>query len=286
MLRLVHDVENVLRDAGFWSALLVAGVGVAIVWLRARQHLIEPGIAAVVLVAGFVGLRFNHFEVAQPVTAVVLFGLAEWVFRTRGASARLVAYVLCAATLAATLPDPFPIWARAATGCVVAVGAFTAPVVDARFPRPLPLLLAIGALGAYACGPDTEAQKALVGALVAVAVIGLEPRLRPALGYPAVVALFAWVATWGGLGRPGSIVGSLACLGVVLLPVPRARLVAPRAAVVVLVAVQVALVVYESRVAGFEERAGRALLLTVPAFLLAWLVLLATDRIGRRRTRE
>ena len=47
----------------------------------------------------------------------------------------------------------------------------------AVMPRVLPLLLAIGAVGVYVCVPDTEAPKALLGALLAGTVIALEPRL-------------------------------------------------------------------------------------------------------------
>ena len=37
MLRPVHDVENLLSDAGFWTAFVVAMIGTVLVWVRARR---------------------------------------------------------------------------------------------------------------------------------------------------------------------------------------------------------------------------------------------------------
>jgi hypothetical protein len=280
MLRPVHDVENVLGDAGFWNALIVAGAGVAVVWIRARQHHFEPGVALVVVVAGLVGLREGLLLDESLVVALVLLLLAELVFRGRARSARLLAYALAGATVVATLPVSWTAWCRLAVLPVVVLGAFAAPSHDARSPRVVPLLLLIGAVGLYACVPDTEAPKVLLGALLAASVIGLEPRLRPAIGLPAVIGLFAWVAVFGGVGRPGSVVGGLACLGVLLLPVPRGRL-APWGTVL-LVVTQVALVAYEARVAGFETTIERALLLSVPAFAVAGFVVWFGGRLARR----
>jgi hypothetical protein len=48
------------------------------------------------------------------------------------------------------------------------------------------------------------------------------------------------------------------------------------------VVAQVVLVAWESRVAGLEQSAGHALLLSVPAFALVWLVLLAAARFEHR----
>src|SRR5215207_6458494 len=223
MLRPVHDVENVLGDAGFWNALIVAAVGAAVVWLRLRQHHHDPGIAAVVTVAGLVGLRVNHVLETQLVVTLALLAAAEWAFRGRTMGVRLVVFTVGAAAVSATLPSGWPGWSRVALILVVVVGAVVGPAHDRLAPRLVPVLLAIGAAGVYLCVPDTEAPKALLGAALAACAIGLEPRLHAGLGLPAAVGLFAWVAAFGGVGRPGSIVGGLACLGVLLLPVPRWR---------------------------------------------------------------
>jgi len=276
----MHDVENVLGDAGFWNALIVAAAGAAVVWLRLRQHHGEPGIGAVITVAGLVGLRVNHLLETSLVVTLALVALAEWAFRGRTVAGRLLAYTLGAAAVAATLPSGWPGWSRVALILVVVGGACAGPAHDRVVPRLVPVLLAIGGIGVYFCAPDTEAPKALLGAVLGACVIVLEPRLRASLGLPAAIGFFAWVAVFGGVGRPGAIVGGLACLGVLLLPAPHWR---PRTAgVVVLVLTQVGLVLYESRVAGLEQSAERALLLSAPAFVVAWLVLVAAARVSRR----
>jgi hypothetical protein len=279
MLRPVHDVENVLGDAGFWNALVVAGAGVAVVWLRVRQHRFEPGVALVVVVAALVGLREGRLLAESFAVALGLVVVAELVFRQQATVARAVAYAMAGATVGASLPAAWPLWTRLTVLAVVVVGALVAPVHDARAPRVVPALVLISALGVYACAPDTEAPKVLLGAMVAAAVIGFEPRLRAAVGLPAVIGLFAWVAAFGGVGRPGAVVGGVACLGVLLLPVPRRR--PGTGGVVLLFVTQVALVTYEARVAGFETKAEAALLLSVPAFGAAALLVWLTGRRAR-----
>jgi hypothetical protein len=279
MLRPVHDVENVLGDAGFWNALVVAGAGVAVVWLRVRQRRFEPGVALVVVVAALVGLREGRLLAESFAVALGLVVVAELVFRQQATVARAVAYAMAGATVSASLPAAWPLWTRLTVLAVVVVGALVAPVHDARAPRVVPALVLISALGVYACAPDTEAPKVLLGAMVAAAVIGFEPRLRAAVGLPAVIGLFAWVAAFGGVGRPGAVVGGVACLGVLLLPVPRRR--PGTGGVVLLFVTQVALVTYEARVAGFETKAEAALLLSVPAFGAAALLVWLTGRRAR-----
>jgi hypothetical protein len=280
MLRPVHDVENVLGDADFWYAMLVSAAGIAVVWLRLRQHHYEPGVALVVVVAVLVALRSALLLQNSFVVAIALLVLAELVFRARGLAARLTAFAVAGAVVGATLPSGWPVWSKLTVLAVVTIGALVAPVHDRRTPRAVPPLLLISALGIWACVPDTEAPKVLLGAVVAASVIALEPRLRAAIGLPAVVGVVAWVAAFGGVGRPGSIVGGVACLGVLLLPVPERR--PGRVGIVVLVATQIALVVYEARVAGFEVGAERALLLSIPAFGAAGLVLWVSGRLARR----
>jgi hypothetical protein len=73
-------------------------------------------------------------------------------------------------------------------------------------------------------------------------------------------------------------VGSVACLGVVLVaPLVRWRTSALRPTLVLL-ATQVALVLFVSRVAGLRDSAWVALALSVPAFVVAWLLLALVSR--------
>jgi hypothetical protein len=275
MLRLVHDVENVLDDAAFWVALVVAGIGVAIVWVRVRRGAREPGVALAVAIGCLAGLRVDHRLPASLVVGVVLLAVGEGLARDRATWGRLLSATPGAVVLGAALPDGWALWIRVLVAVAAVAGGTSADGVDQVMPRVLPALLAIGAVGVYFCVPDTEAPKALLGALLAGAVIVLEPRLGHALGQVTVTGLFVWVAAYGGAGRPGSVVGGVACLGVVLLiPLVRWSRATP-ARIVLLVVTQFALVVFESRVAGFEHSAWSAFALSIPAFVLAAAVLLA-----------
>jgi hypothetical protein len=171
-------------------------------------------------------------------------------------------------------------WARLLVLAVILGAGPAAAVLDRRSPSFLFALLAISALGAYATVPDTEQARALVGALLPVAVVALAAnRVAEPSGPTAGVALLGWVALVGGTGRPGSVVGAVGCLGVLALG-PLAR----RANPVLVGAVHVAVVAVASRIAGLRQSAWTALAILVPVILLAAIVLVAGER-GRTRDR-
>jgi hypothetical protein len=125
-----------------------------------------------------------------------------------------------------------------------------------------PVLVVIAVLGMYGTLPDTEQTALLVGVVVPLAFVGWPvamARLGP--GAYATVGMLGWVAAVGGRGRPGSGVGAIACLGVMLgEPVARrlwrgaARV--PRSPwawrAVALVLLQLGVVWVASRIAGFQ----------------------------------
>jgi hypothetical protein len=77
--------------------------------------------------------------------------------------------------------------------------------------------------------PDTEEAAALLGASVPAALWGWpvgRARLGPA-GAAGTTALIVWVSAVGGRGRPPSIVGAVACLGL-LATLPAGRWLADR----------------------------------------------------------
>lgn len=129
-----------------------------------------------------------------------------------------------------------------------------------------PTLLAGTVLGMYATLPDTEQITVVVGAALPLAFLGW-PFVLGVLGPGAyaTVGLLAWVATVGGHGRPGSIVGALAGLGLLLVepvvrPWWRGRAASPPRPVhsVGLIALQAGVVTVTSRIAGLETAAGTA----------------------------
>lgn len=129
---------------------------------------------------------------------------------------------------------------------------------DAFEDRPVlgPLLWAITVAGIYLDVPDTEGLLVLAGAAAPLALLAwpLEFARLGGAGSYAGVGLLVLVTAWGGEGRPASVVGGVACLGV-LLTVPMAERIT-RATVSRdgwLVAIHVGVVLVCSRVAGLQS---------------------------------
>jgi hypothetical protein len=115
---------------------------------------------------------------------------------------------------------------------VVSLTALGAPLIaaldfDLGDGRLTALALALGAAGVWACVPDTEVARGVLGACVAATVVWVfGPRRQ--LGWVAVVAICIGVATaiaWGARGRPAAAIGAAGCLSLLaLLPIVNAAL--------------------------------------------------------------
>lgn len=178
--------------------------------------------------------------------------------------------------LAGSAPSPTA-GAFLAAAVVVAAPAFGG-VVRAQG-RPLTAaLLAVSIAGIWAAVPDTE-EILLVGGVLAVpllaTMVGGLDRLDAPWSLPAsaaVVGPVVWAAVHGGRGRPGSMVGGVACLGVLLVEPVARRLArgpgptrAPAAVAGVLLVVQVAVVLVTARVAAAQADVGPAALVATAA---------------------
>jgi hypothetical protein len=160
-------------------------------------------------------------------------------------------------------------WVRALVVGGVAAGAMAAARTDAMWDATglTPVLYAITAFGVFAAVPDTEEAAVLLGASVPAVLCGWplgRARLGPA-GAAGAAALMVWVSAVGGRGRLPSIVGAVACLGL-LVTLPAGRWLADRwlgrtvcagdPAVlppVLVLAAQAATVAVASRVAGISS---------------------------------
>lgn len=132
-----------------------------------------------------------------------------------------------------------------------------------------PVLLGMTALATWTTVPDTEQILVVVGAFLPIVALGLPAaRIREGAAGYAVVGLLAWVAAVGGRGRPGAVVGAVACLGI-LVAEPVARRVWRGRAVtpglpwstrgVASIGVHAVVVLLAARVAGLERGADAAL---------------------------
>ena len=179
---------------------------------------------------------------------------------------------------------PGPSWSRWLVIGVAAIGGPLAADLDRRSARLglAPVLWLLAVAGLYWTVPDTERVRPLIGAAVPLGFTGWPLRLSRmgAGGIGAAVALFAWVAAIEGRGRPGSIVGAVASLGLFLVE-PIGRVLAKGRVAALsrslrlgvfewcVVGSQLLMVGYASRVAGFAETGGRAFLLLLPAIPFA-----------------
>jgi hypothetical protein len=227
-----------------------------------------------------------------------------WVWSRRERPPAMAGLALAAAAVAGFAltgapADPaiaWPVLAPAAGATAVAVASF-----DRRWRELglLPALLAVTAAGIWATVPDVEAALVLLGAAVPLTLLGWPGPLAgrspaPAAfgiaGSVAVAAVLAWTVATGGAGRSGSVVGGLACLGLLAVE-PAVRLLDPRrrspldplerrpGLAVAALATQLVLVALAARVVGRPERAATALVL---AALELGLALAAGTALARR----
>ena len=246
-----------------------------------------------------VGLAFG--------AAALLVGVLAWAWR-RARRGGVVA------TLAGLAPAAAGVGALAAAGVVPAdretglapAAAVTAVLVAgallADFDRcrrdglALPLW-AVTMAGVWATVPDVEAAVVVLGAALPPALLGWPgPLARGGLvtlglaGSLASAGLLVWVVATDGAARPGSMVGGLACLGVLAVEPVARRLVGRGPGgqplpPLPLATAHLALVAVAARVVGRRETVAEALPLAVAALAVALVVaVVALRRIAAART--
>lgn len=160
-------------------------------------------------------------------------------------------------------------------------------------------LMPISLLGVYFTVPDTEQAAAVLGATALLVLLGWPVALL-SLGIGgafASVGLLAWVSVVGGVGRPGSIVGALGCVGLLAVePVGRLlaggrsplELIPARQRTPVSAVLHLVLVFIASRIAGLQEAASDAARIVAVTGVVAVLAATAggwSVRLRDRRSR-
>jgi hypothetical protein len=275
--RNARAMSALVRSSGFVVAALIAGGASLLAVLVARGALrsIALGISVVVAVLGGLSAE-DVLDAALPI-GLALIALGAIVSERRPLVVRAAALGPGGVVLVTVAADGPQRWARVLAFVTVIAAGPAAAAFDRHSPSFTFGLLAISALGAYATVPDTEQARALVGGLLPVGLVALGFRRVPESSGPTMgVALLAWVALVGGVGRPGSVVGAIGCLGVLALG-PLARRNAPA----LVVAVHVLIVVVASRVAGLRHSAWTAAAVLLPVMLIAATLLAAGGRIRK-----
>lgn len=257
LLVLRRRVATVERDLGPWPYGGMVAVAAGLLVVRA----IGP-------------LPWELVATAIGVTAVVdllaVTGRPAW---TRGLAALPFA---CFLATADQVPDV--VWFQVLVVAGVAAGGMLTSIADGdwREDADAPVLFAISVAGVYAAVPDTEQALGLLGLSLWFAVLAWPwptTRFGPG-GAAGVAALLVWAAADGARGRPASLIGALACFGLLALLPVGARLgrelpnvldgVGPRARVVVLGVVQLAVVLLAARTAGLQSSIPKAIALAMP----------------------
>ena len=274
-----------LFDDGGLQAALIAAVVLSSAAFLARRAL-PVGWSSIAVAGSIVGLAYEHRVVPELVWALAVLAAAGWVAarvssNVRGAAVAGAALAVPGGVvLAQAVDESASTWMRAVTVVAVVLAAPLAFACVQRASRLAPFLVLVTAIGILVCVPETGPVHCVIGALAVAVVYGVfvvvgEP---PAAVYP-LVGLLVWAAVSGGASRPGSVVGGIACFGVLAMPplVGRSR---PW----LLVAVDVALVAFVARVAGFEDSALVALALVLAAFAVAVLALALALALTARRS--
>jgi hypothetical protein len=219
--------------AGLRAGLLVLGLGAAagVAWHLVRRRPF-PG-AGLLLVAGAAwGLREAVSlppGLVQGLAALAGAGLVAGMVPVPRIAGAVLA--LPGAWLLASRGDLVEAdWIRILVVAATVVGGTLVADFDRRwrhagFP---PVLLAVSVVGVYFSVPDTEQASVLLGATLPMVLLGW-PRALAGLGSAgaySAVGLLVWTTAAGGWARPSSIVGGIACLGLMVVE-PLARAVRP-----------------------------------------------------------
>lgn len=248
---------------------LVAGAALAGVWYLARGRRAVPVAGLLFALGSAAALHLEAELPSRTASGLVILaaaGLLAPVVRTPrlgpGATGLLLA-VPGAWLLVAPGDLAAGEWADALLITAVAGGGTLVADLDHRY-RDLaigPALLAITAGGIYLTVPDTERATILLAVALPLALLGWPWRLASLgrAGAYAAVGTVVWIAAVEGRGRPGSVVGAVACLGLFLAE-PMQRLLFRRSILetaawvrwgpLPALAAHLVLVLFASRVAG------------------------------------
>jgi hypothetical protein len=287
--RASDTLRTILDSPEFTAGIRFGGVAVAVaavvglVWYAVRKE--RAPVAGVALAgAALLGLA-DIFDVPQALvvgTALVaaaglVAALLPW-----PELAGLVLSIPGAVVVASSDGIPDAAWMRPLVVVTIVAGGTALASFDDRWREHTfaPVLFPMCVLGVYFTVPDTEHLLVLLGAAIAVPLLGW-PLPVASFGRPgsyAAVAVLMWAAALDGVGRTASVVGAAACLGL-LVAEPVATLIARREPdpdslpgplqVVPFAAAHGVLVYVASRVAGLGSEPVLAAVISAIALTLA-----------------
>jgi hypothetical protein len=325
----LHAVSELLHARAFALGLAFGGVAFlasALIALSSRRR--SPNLAGAAFVAAtWLGVRgawgpsLATSRVALGLAVLWLGGALAGVVITRSSTVgshplltMMIAATPGAVILAAVTPLAGSHLSRVVLGLAtvaLAVAMFDFNAVRGAKGAPW-LLFFVSAVGVYLAVPDTELARVFLGVAIPFVLLSVPKPLCPfgASGSAALAGLFTWVVVVGGRGRPGSVVGGLAAIGILVAEPIGRRLVGeirifarqpsvnPRydrnrdawlSGALVAALVQLGIVLYASRLVAREDRATTALFILLPMMVAAVALtpaLYAEERRPARRRRD
>lgn len=290
-----------LRGIRFGAVALAAGVVLGLLWrLKSRS----PAPVAGLLMAAAAWLALDELfgmprEMGLVLGALAVAGAVDDLLDVPMV-VRFLLPVPGALLFATQVETSAPGWYAAAAAVAIVVGGALAAEFDLRYPRQGlgPPFVALAAAGVFATVPDTEHARALVAAFGIVAVLGWPLRLcrLGSAGALATLGLVAWVAGMDGFAREGSLVGALACVGL-LVAEPAAMLLARTPTrrglgflggewwtAIPAIGLQVGAVYVASRVAGFRDLPSEAAAIAGAGLAASMVAMVVLSRIGPARS--
>ncbi|MGH8872898.1 MAG: hypothetical protein ACRDWS_13075 [Acidimicrobiia bacterium] len=221
------DVLELLGTAYFLTGVRLGLVALAVGWaLRFALGRDKPPIpiGGILIAAAIVGTLARVQEsVTAELPALGLMLLASLLARVFRAPLWVHPIVVLPGAIWFALATPVTelYWVRVLMMVMIPVGGFLITDFSRRHAS-LGLgviFYTLAVLGAFAAVPDTEWAVALVAVSVPITFLAW-PRAAVSIGTEGAylaVAVFLWVVAHGGAARPPSIIGSVACLGLLFL---------------------------------------------------------------------
>lgn len=229
---MVDAIATVLRPEfatglGFGAAALFIAVILGLAWRRRRSGAI-PVAGFLLAIAALIALpNATRVPLALWWGIGLLAGggaLVRWVPIARWVATLLVAPGAWLVSTQSVVAGAG--WARwfVFLGIMVAVPLLASFAVGSTTSLWTPMMFALFALGIFLSVPDTEEALVLLGVAIPIALLSLpgSPVLFGSIGVHASVGVAMWVIAEGGAGRPASIIGASACLGMLAVE-PAAR---------------------------------------------------------------
>lgn len=256
--------------------LIGASVALLLSWLARVTGLSSRLGGTAAVVAASLGLLFSGSATVPVIGSVaglwlggLIWGRAKWL-------GWIVIAVSAAALGVAEAFPARPLFQVAFVGYVMLAGFLLRDFEGRR--GSAGAFFAITALGVFLTVPSPNEAVAVLGGSAAFLVL---PRIGGTAS-SSLIGLLAWASVIGGIERTGSVVGALACIGLLLVePLsyrlsrtwPRLLIGPPVLSRRLLIAVHALSVMICSRIAGFQEKSEPALILAVLGLASAWLLL-------------